>query len=134
MATSETPAPDSSRLGPIISPALDKIIKNASWRKHSKLVQECKVVLEKLSATEPSVETQEQETENLTVSPIVDGPISFNLSDSETILKPLIVACESGNLKIAEPALDCIQKLIVHGHIRGEADTTGGPENCEDLL
>lgn len=129
MATSEALAPDSSRLGPIISPALDKIIKNASWRKHSKLVQECKAVLEKLSATEPSAETKEQETENVSVSPIVDGPISFDLSDSETILKPLIVACESGNLKIAEPALDCIQKLIVYGHIRGEADTTGGPES-----
>lgn len=129
MAESQTTLSSDSRLGVVISPALDKIIKNSSWRKHSKLVQECKAVLEKLSATQPPPEQQEQQTESPSVSPLVDGPVSFNLADAEIILQPLIVACDSGFLKIVEPALDCIQKLIAHGHIRGEADTTGGPES-----
>eukprot|EP01018_Ginkgo_biloba_P011843 Gb_04048 [translate_table: standard] len=129
MASSQTLAGE-SRLGLLINPALDKIIKNASWRKHSKLVQECKAVLEKLTTAEPSTENeQQQQLDNPSVSPLVDGPFNFSLSDAEIILQPLIVACESGFLKIVEPALDCIQKLIVHGHIRGEADTTGGPES-----
>lgn len=129
MAESQTTPSSDSRLGLVINPALDKIIKNSSWRKHSKLVQECKTVLEKLSATQPPVEQQEQQTESSSVSPLVDGPVSFSLADAEIILQPLIVACDSGFLKIVEPALDCIQKLIAHGYIRGEADTTGGPES-----
>ncbi|TQE08863.1 hypothetical protein C1H46_005477 [Malus baccata] len=30
----------------------------------------------------------------------------------------------SGVLKIADPAVDCIQKLIAHGYLHGEADAS----------
>ncbi|CAA7057036.1 unnamed protein product [Microthlaspi erraticum] len=42
---------------------------------------------------------------------------------------PLINACGTGLAKIVEPAIGCIQKLIAHGYIRGEADTSGGAES-----
>lgn len=129
MAESQVTLALDSRLGAVLSPALDKIIKNSSWRKHSKLVQECKAVLEKLSAAQPSAEQQEQQMESPSVAPVVDGSVSFSLADSEIILQPLIAACDSGFVKMVEPALDCIQKLIAYGHIRGEADATGTPES-----
>ncbi|KAL0429002.1 UNVERIFIED_CONTAM: Brefeldin A-inhibited guanine nucleotide-exchange protein 2, partial [Sesamum radiatum] len=41
---------------------------------------------------------------------------------------PLINALSSNYIKVAEPALDAVQKLIAHGYLHGEADPSGGPE------
>ncbi|CAM8987739.1 unnamed protein product [Rhodiola kirilowii] len=46
MASSEA----GSRLSQALVPALEKIINNASWRKHSKLAHECKSLLEKFAS------------------------------------------------------------------------------------
>ncbi|KAF8380416.1 hypothetical protein HHK36_027902 [Tetracentron sinense] len=126
MASSEA----DSRLSLVITPALEKIIKNGSWRKHSKLVNECKSVIERLASPDKSPSTPDaSESDNSIPGPLHDGgSIEFSLAESESILSPLIAACGSGVLKIADPALDSIQKLIAHGYVRGEADPTGGPE------
>lgn len=123
MASSEA----DSRLSQVVSPALEKIIKNASWRKHSKLAHECKSVLEKLAS--PSKPEAESESDSSGQGPLHDGGTTeYSLADTESILSPLINAANSGVLKIADPAVDCIQKLIAHGYLRGEADPTGGDE------
>ncbi|CAH8253756.1 unnamed protein product [Arabidopsis lyrata] len=75
-----------SRLGRVVIPALDKVIKNASWR-----------------------------------------AAEYSLAEPEIILSPLINASSTGVLKIVDPAVDCIHKLIAHGYVRSE-DPTGGPE------
>ncbi|XP_078439821.1 brefeldin A-inhibited guanine nucleotide-exchange protein 2-like [Wolffia australiana] len=105
-----------SKLSKVVIPALEKIVKNASWRKHSKLAQLCKALIEKFPAPDPQISGSGE-------APIVcSGGGEFSLSDAEAILGPLISACSSGFLKIADPALDCFQKLIAHGYLRGEAD------------
>ncbi|KAK4849332.1 hypothetical protein QYF36_023640 [Acer negundo] len=127
MASSEA----DSRLSQAICPALDKIIKNASWRKHSKLAHECKSVLERLASSQKqqTPSSPDSEPESSAPGPLHDGgPIEYSLSESESILSPLINACGTGLLKIVDPAVDCIQKLIAHGYLRGEADPTGGVE------
>ncbi|PIA49931.1 hypothetical protein AQUCO_01300573v1 [Aquilegia coerulea] len=127
MASSEA----DSRLSLVLIPALDKIIKNASWRKHSKLAHECKSVIDRFLTSTPSVGVVVDESEpNVSIpGPLHDGgSIEFSLADSESILSPLISACGSGFLKIADPALDAIQKLIAHGYLRGESDPSGGDE------
>ena len=106
-----------------MSPALDKIIKNASWRKHAKLASECKAVLERLSKSKPDPNS---DSDNSGPGPLHDGGSEeYSLADSESILSPVINAAGSGVLKIADPAVDCIQKLIAHGYLRGEADASG---------
>ena len=121
MAAEET----DSRLSLVVVPALEKIAKNASWRKHSKIAQQCKTLIEKF----PKPNSQNSDSVEI---PPVYGPIGcsgggeYSLSDAESILLPLIAACTSGFLKIADPALDCIQKLVAHGYLRGEADKSGG--------
>ncbi|XP_034709152.1 brefeldin A-inhibited guanine nucleotide-exchange protein 2-like [Vitis riparia] len=127
MASSEA----DSRLGQVISPALEKIIKNGSWRKHSKLVNECKFVLERITTHEKSLtaDGDSDDAEASVPGPLHSGPFQYSLAESESILNPLIAAASSGVLKIADPALDCFQKLIVHGYVRGEADPSGGPES-----
>ncbi|KAM3397683.1 brefeldin A-inhibited guanine nucleotide-exchange protein 2 [Capsicum galapagoense] len=129
MASSEA----DSRLKQVLIPALEKIIKNGSWRKHSKLSHECKSVIEFLTNPNPNSQSSTPPTSPSAQSdpdsaahPGVLLDLSFN--DSELILSPLINAAGSGHLKIAEAALDAVQKLIAHGYLRGEADPTGGPD------
>lgn len=122
MASSEA----DSRLSQVVSPALERIIKNASWRKHAKLAHECKAILERLSSKQPS--PGDSEPDNSGPGPLHDGGTEYSLADSESILGPLINASASGVLKIADPAVDCVQKLIAHGYLRGEVDPSGGTE------
>ena len=70
-------------------------------------------VLEKLSVAQP---TAEQQPENPYVAPVVDGPVSFSLANAEIILQPLIAACDSGFVKMVEPAMDCIQIDSLRSH------------------
>ncbi|KAL5571979.1 hypothetical protein UlMin_021576 [Ulmus minor] len=121
MASSEA----DSRLSQVVSPALERIIKNASWRKHAKLAHECKAVVERLSSKPPG---EDSESDSSGPGPLHDGGTEYSLADSESILSPLINAASSGVLKIADPAVDCVQKLIAHGYLRGEADPSGGAE------
>ncbi|KAF7139369.1 hypothetical protein RHSIM_Rhsim07G0026500 [Rhododendron simsii] len=121
MASSEA----DSRLNQVLIPALEKIIKNGSWRKHSKLVHESKSVLERLTSSpeKPPTPTSPQSDPDTSPGVLHDGgPSEPSLAESELILSPIIHACSSGNLKIADPALDCIQKLISHGYLRGASD------------
>ncbi|KAK1418745.1 hypothetical protein QVD17_27891 [Tagetes erecta] len=132
MASSEA---ESRLLNTIIVPALEKIIKNGSWRKHSKLVNQCKSVLARITApvksnNENQSNVVSSSSQSLSSGVLYDsGTSELTLDESEFILSPLINACCSETLKIAEPALDCIQKLIAHGCLRGESDPSGGPDS-----
>ncbi|KAJ1413649.1 Sec7, C-terminal [Sesbania bispinosa] len=125
MASSEA----DSRLSQVVVPALEKIIKNASWRKHARLAHECKSVIERLNSQNQQLQPgspSDTEPENSAPGPLHDGgPVEYSLAESESILIPLINAAGSGVLKIADPAVDAIQKLIAHGYLRGEADPGG---------
>ncbi|XP_010479569.1 PREDICTED: brefeldin A-inhibited guanine nucleotide-exchange protein 3 isoform X1 [Camelina sativa] len=118
-----------SRLARVVIPALDKVIKNASWRKHSKLAHECKSVIERLRSPDNSSPLADSDSGSSLPGPLHDGGAAeYSLAESEIILSPLINASSTAVLKIVDPAVDCIQKLIAHGYVRGEADPTGGPE------
>ncbi|QCE12186.1 brefeldin A-inhibited guanine nucleotide-exchange protein 2-like [Vigna unguiculata] len=133
MASSEA----DSRLKQVLVPALEKIIKNASWRKHAKLAHECKSVIEILtSPPKPQSPASDDaaEPEASIPGPIHDGgPVEYSLAESESILRPLIAAAGSGVLKIADPAVDAVQRLIAHGFLRGEADSSGGAPEAKLL-
>ncbi|URE00892.1 Guanine nucleotide-exchange protein [Musa troglodytarum] len=61
--------------------------------------------------------------------PLRDGGAAvYSLADSEIFLSPLIAACSSGSPRVAEPALDCVQRLVAHSYLHGEADPAGGPD------
>lgn len=156
-----------SKIAKLIVPALERIIKNASWRRHSKLVQECKSVIELLSKEstiivtetilseskpdtekkEPSHDASDQEnkenssyevlgvisTEVSTAVMYNDGSSYFLNKDAEQILHPFHSACETLSPKVVEPALDCFQKLIATGHLRGEIDQGTSPEESSLL-
>eukprot|EP00850_Spirogloea_muscicola_P010395 SM000061S19222 [mRNA] locus=s61:207593:216818:+ [translate_table: standard] len=51
-----------------------------------------------------------------------EGGTGYGAEDAESVLRPLTVACETLLPRMAEPALDCLQRLISHGHLQGEMD------------
>ncbi|KAI3745301.1 hypothetical protein L1987_58412 [Smallanthus sonchifolius] len=99
-----------SRCGWLLGPSLDKIIKNAAWRKHSHIVAACKSALDKLEtlSDDPSSSTP------------LYGVSSF--SDAESLILPLILAIDSSSPKVVEPALDCSYRLFALRLIRCEID------------
>ncbi|KAK1304788.1 Brefeldin A-inhibited guanine nucleotide-exchange protein 2 [Acorus calamus] len=127
-----------SRLLPLLIPSFERIVRNASWRKHSKLAHQCKSLIDllpSLLSQSPSSTTSDSAPSSPSSSdsspgPLHDGPHQLSLSDSETVLSPLISALSSGYHKIADPALDLLQKLISHAYLRGEADPSGGPSSA----
>ncbi|PKA60061.1 Brefeldin A-inhibited guanine nucleotide-exchange protein 2 [Apostasia shenzhenica] len=129
---SSTPEVD-FRLSQILVPALGKIIKNAaSWRKgQSKLAHQCKSLIDRLSNPPPlpSSSPSSPPPSPGSSSDSIPGPLlDLSLADSELFLSPLISACTSGSLKLAEPALDCTHKLIAHSYLHGEADPSSAPD------
>ncbi|CAN1305061.1 Brefeldin A-inhibited guanine nucleotide-exchange protein 1 [Linum perenne] len=101
----------SSRCGRVLGPSLDKIIKNAAWRKHSHLVSSCKSALDLLQSLSDLPNHDP------------DSPLLFiPAADSPLLLQPILVALDSNYSKVAEPALECAYKLFSLSLIRGEAD------------
>ncbi|OMO86408.1 SEC7-like protein [Corchorus olitorius] len=47
-------------------------------------------------------------------------------AEAELVLNPLRLAFETKNLKILEPALDCLHKLIAYDHLEGDPGLDGG--------
>ncbi|VVB10213.1 unnamed protein product [Arabis nemorensis] len=96
-----------TRCGRVIGPSLDKIIKNAAWRKHTFLVSACKSVLDKL--------------ESLSDSPDPSSPLfGLSSSDADSVLQPLLLSLDTAYAKVIEPALDCSFKLFSLSLLRGE--------------
>ncbi|KAJ0681966.1 putative Sec7 domain, armadillo-like helical, sec7 domain superfamily protein [Helianthus annuus] len=106
-----------SRCGWLLGPSLDKIIKNAAWRKHSHIVAASKSALDKLQtlADDPSSSTS------------LYGVSSS--SDLDLLLLPLILAVDSSSPKVVEPALDCCYKLFSLRLIRGEIDLNANDDS-----
>ncbi|KAK8636619.1 hypothetical protein V6N13_124361 [Hibiscus sabdariffa] len=101
-----------SRCGRVLGPSLDKIIKNAAWRKHSDIVSSCKSTLEKL------------ETLSDTALPDPSSPLlGLSASDADSVLNPIVLALASNYAKLAEPALESVFKLFSLGVVRGEIDS-----------
>ncbi|KAE8668279.1 Brefeldin A-inhibited guanine nucleotide-exchange protein 4 [Hibiscus syriacus] len=98
-----------SRCGRVLGPPLDKIIKNAAWRKHTHLVSSCKSALDKL-------ETLSDTGLSDPTSPL----LGISSADANFVLNPIQLALETNCAKVAEPALECTFKLFSFGLFRGE--------------
>lgn len=144
--------PELGKLGQLVVSSLEKIIKNASWRKHQKLVHDCKSLIEwfgkhpkpgvdwsTLAAPGgPRVDGKAEGAEGDAPPAVAisyphslfdEGQMAVSAADTDFILQPLHAACETLAAKVVEPALDCFQKMIAHGHLRGEMDVGGPNEN-----
>ncbi|XP_010928790.1 brefeldin A-inhibited guanine nucleotide-exchange protein 1 [Elaeis guineensis] len=113
-----------SLAGRVLSPILDKIFNNAAWRKHSNLVSACKAAFYRLDAVTDS--------NNSPSSPLR----GFSPSDADTVLRPLALAIDTASTKVAESALDTVQKLFFLGLmalILGEIDNRSDDDEDRPL-
>lgn len=104
-----------SRCGWLLGPSLDKIIKNAAWRKHSHIVSASKSALDIL-------QTLSDDPSFSNTTPLFGVSSS---SHAESLILPLILAIDSSSPKVAEPALDCVYRLFSLRLIRCEIDQSG---------
>ncbi|THU74569.1 hypothetical protein C4D60_Mb04t34760 [Musa balbisiana] len=51
---------------------------------------------------------------------------TLDRTQAELVLKPLRLAFEMKNIKLLEPALDCLHKLIAYDHLEGDPGLEGG--------
>lgn len=106
-----------SRLGQVLSPALERIIKNASWPKHAKLIHQCKTILVWFNYNQSS----QLEINSSRFGILHDnGAIEYTLFDFEFIIGLIIIAISSGILNI-----DYVYKLIAYGYLHGKTNTSG---------
>ncbi|KAH8497720.1 hypothetical protein H0E87_016849 [Populus deltoides] len=106
-----------SSCGRALGPCLDKIVKNAGWRKHSHLVSSCKSVLDKL-------ESLPADSISISISSSHSPLFSLSPSDANLVLNPILLALDSAYPKVVDPALECLFKLFSSGLIRGEINHT----------
>ncbi|CAH2076667.1 unnamed protein product, partial [Thlaspi arvense] len=111
MSTSHTLG-GATRCGRVIGPSLDKIIKNAAWRKHTYLVSSCKSVLDKLESLPDDFHDPSSTVSGLAAS------------DADSVLQPFLFSLDTGYSKVVEPALDCAFKLFSLSIIRGEIQSS----------
>ncbi|KAL4392917.1 hypothetical protein AHAS_Ahas03G0393000 [Arachis hypogaea] len=114
-----------SRCGRVLGPSLDKIIKNAAWRKHSHLVAACKSTLDKLESVSESESESTTSGTNQSQSPLSGLPST----DAEHVLQPLILALDSAYPKVVDPALECTFKLFSLGLLHGEIDSSAASQS-----
>ncbi|KAJ3679015.1 hypothetical protein LUZ60_017026 [Juncus effusus] len=95
-----------SRFGRVLGPALDKLQKNATWRRHPALVSACKHSLDQL----PSISDSDP-----TADPVESDP---------SLLDPLIISLDPTTPpKLALISLECFQKLLSHNLLYGEIES-----------
>nr|CAB3449191.1 unnamed protein product [Digitaria exilis] len=119
MASPTAPLGGASPSGRVLGPALDRIIKNAAWRKHSALVAAAKAALDLLSS--PSAYPSSDPT-----SPKSSPLLGLPPAAADAALHALLLALESASPKVADPALDCVAKLLYHRLLSGDLGCAGG--------
>ncbi|CAO2044903.1 unnamed protein product [Urochloa humidicola] len=123
MATPTAPLGGASPSGRVLGPALDRIIKNAAWRKHSALVAAAKTALDLLSSSSayPSPDP---------TSPKSSPLLGLAPAAADAALQALLLALESASPKVADPALDCVTKLLYHRLLSGDLGCAAGGDDA----
>jgi brefeldin A-inhibited guanine nucleotide-exchange protein len=123
MASPTAPLGGTSSSGRVVGPALDRIIKNAAWRKHSALVAAAKAALDILSSSSCTAPDP--------ASPHPSPLLGLPPSAADAALNALLLALESASPKVADPALDCVAKLLYNrlllGDLGGAGDDASSP-------
>ncbi|KAE8721996.1 Brefeldin A-inhibited guanine nucleotide-exchange protein 5 [Hibiscus syriacus] len=126
--------------GGFVSRAFESMLKECSSKKHPDLYKAIQTYLDgpkqrgrPSSSTEPN---QALPGDGSSIGPQrVSGTITTALASAgytlerpevELVLNPLQLAFETKNLKILEPALDCLHKLIAYDHLEGDPGLDGG--------
>ncbi|KAF7836855.1 brefeldin A-inhibited guanine nucleotide-exchange protein 5 [Senna tora] len=124
--------------GGFVTRAFDSMLKECSTKKHPdlyKAIHTYKDITKQVNEAPHSQRTQEsdvgEEAEDVksgnNISRVLDNAgQSLEGDDLELVLNPLRLAFGTKNLKILDPALDCLHKLIAYDHLEGDPGLDGG--------
>lgn len=105
--------------GRVLGPALDRIIKNAAWRKHSGLVAAAKAALDLLSSSAYASASRRRRRRCCSVAGGRRGRVHPRAPPRARVGVP----------KVADPALDCVAKLLYHRLLVGDLGGGGGDDD-----
>ncbi|KAK1287459.1 Brefeldin A-inhibited guanine nucleotide-exchange protein 5 [Acorus calamus] len=74
----------------------------------------------------PSSENEANSSTESIASLLASAGRTLEGTQAELVLQPLRLAFETKNLKLVEPALDCLHKLIAYDHLEGDPGLEGG--------
>ncbi|TYH15403.1 hypothetical protein ES288_A05G039300v1 [Gossypium darwinii] len=130
--------------GGFVSRAFESMLKECSSKKNPDLQKAIQTYLDspkqrnqQSSSTEPNPGdgSSTGDTQHVSKPTGLSGTITTALANAgytlegaevELVLNPLRLAFETKNLKILEPALDCLHKLIAYDHLEGDPGLDGG--------
>ncbi|MBA0744872.1 hypothetical protein Gogos_007475 [Gossypium gossypioides] len=130
--------------GGFVSRAFESMLKECSSKKNPDLQKAIQTYLDSpkqrnqhSSSTEPKPGdgSSTGDTQHVSKPTGLSGTITTALANAgytlegaevELVLNPLRLAFETKNLKILEPALDCLHKLIAYDHLEGDPGLDGG--------
>ncbi|KAG4144466.1 hypothetical protein ERO13_D05G038800v2 [Gossypium hirsutum] len=130
--------------GGFVSRAFQSMLKECSSKKNPDLQKAIQTYLDSpkqrnqhSSSTEPRPGdgSSTGDTQHVSKPTGLSGTITTALANAgytlegaevELVLNPLRLAFETKNLKILEPALDCLHKLIAYDHLEGDPGLDGG--------
>jgi hypothetical protein len=108
-------ADDPASLLSLLNNSLNKIVKAAGSSKKFKTLRDAaQQIMDELRAKPPTAES-------VAVTTSASGPSPARTQDADRHFLPFKLACETRKAELMEIALDCIQKLIAFGYLRGTA-------------
>ncbi|KAL5197929.1 hypothetical protein ABZP36_001441 [Zizania latifolia] len=117
--------------GGFVTRALEAMLKEctANRGKFAALQQSIQSYLDAIKGAAAGQEPQQQE-EGVAAAPITQVLASAGRvlegTQAELVLQPLRLAFETKHVKLVEPALDCLHKLIAYDHLEGDPGLEGG--------
>ncbi|KAK4564844.1 hypothetical protein RGQ29_006776 [Quercus rubra] len=117
--------------GGFVSRAFESMLKECSFTKKSPDLQKAIQTYQDNCKTPDAAPPQDESLGEIESAGSVNAVLSsagntLEGPQAELVLNPLRLAFETKNLKLMEPALDCLHKLIAYDHLEGDPGLEGG--------
>ncbi|XP_065620356.1 brefeldin A-inhibited guanine nucleotide-exchange protein 5 [Quercus suber] len=117
--------------GGFLSRAFESMLKECSFTKKSPDLQKAIQTYQDNCKTPDAAPPQDESSGEIESAGSVNAVLSsagntLEGPQAELVLNPLRLAFETKNLKLIEPALDCLHKLIAYDHLEGDPGLEGG--------
>ncbi|KAI3852911.1 hypothetical protein MKW92_028883 [Papaver armeniacum] len=125
--------------GGFLTRAFESMLKECSPKKYGDLQKSIQSYLVSTAAPEVPKDGQTvdgsqsipQTSEKTSMSSTITAALAsaghnLDVDEAELVLQPLRLAFETKNLKLVEPALNCLHKLIAYDHLEGDPGLDGG--------
>ncbi|KAI3925687.1 hypothetical protein MKW92_017069, partial [Papaver armeniacum] len=122
--------------GGFLTRAFESMLKECSPKKYGDLQKSIQSYLaspevpkdgQTVDGSQSIPQTSEKTSTSSTIkAALASAGHNLDVDEAELVLQPLRLAFETKNLKLVEPALDCLHKLIAYDYLEGDPGLDGG--------